>query len=184
MISVVAARYAKALADVVTAQDAKVDAAVIVAQLRAVEQVIESSNELKHALASPAVAPSRKRAVLSRLMDSRPELGGVLPQVRNFLYVVIDHRRMMELKSITEAFEALIDRRLGFVQADVSSARELTAGQSAALESQLSRLAAKKVKLRFTTDPGLVAGVVARVGSTVYDGSVRGQFERLRIKLT
>ena len=81
-------------------------------------------------------------------------------------------------------FEDLIDRRLGFVQADVSSARELTAGQSAALESQLSRLAAKKVKLRFTTDPGLVAGVVARVGSTVYDGSVRGQFERLRIKLT
>lgn len=183
MISVVAARYAKALGDVVTARDARVDAAAIMAQLRAVDQIIESSSELRNALASPAVAPSRKRAVLSRLMDSRPELGNVTPQVRNFLYVVIDHRRIMELKAIVEAFEAFIDQRLGLVQADVASARGLTAGHQAALEVQLSRLAGKKTKLRFTTDPALIAGVVARVGSIVYDGSVRGQLDRLRVKL-
>jgi F-type H+-transporting ATPase subunit delta len=183
MISVVAARYAKALEDVVTARDARVNAAQIAAQLRAVAEIVDSSNELKNALASPAVAPSRKRAVLSRLMDSRPELGNVLPQVRNFLFVVIDHRRIMELKSIIEAFEAFIDQRLGFVQADVSSARDLDAGQQASLEAQLSRLARKKAKLRFTTDPALIAGVVARVGSIVYDGSVRAQLDRLRVKL-
>jgi F-type H+-transporting ATPase subunit delta len=183
MISVVAARYAKALGDVVAAHDAHADAAGIAAQLRAVEEIIESSSELRNALASPAVAPSRKRAVLSRLMDSRPELGSVLPQVRNFLFVVIDHRRIMELKSIIEAFEASIDQRLGFVQAAISSARDLTAGQQASLEVQLSRLAGKKARLRFTTDPALIAGVVARVGSVVYDGSVRGQLDRLRIKL-
>ena len=183
MISVVAARYAKALGDVVTARGAQVDTAAIMAQLRAVDRLIESSSELRNALASPAVAPSRKRAVLSRLMDTRPELGNVLPQVRNFLFVVIDHRRIMELKAIMEAFEALIDQRLGFVQADVSSARDLTAGQRASLEAQLSRLAGKKAKLRFSTDPALIAGVVARVGSVVYDGSVRGQLDRLRVKL-
>ena len=184
MISVVAARYAKALGDVIAAHDAQLDAGRIAAQLRAVNAIIESSGELRNALASPAVAPSRKRAVLSRLIDMQPELGTVLPQVRNFLFVVIDHRRIAELKSIIEAFEALVDERLGFVHADVSSARELAVEQKTALEAQLSRLAGKKAKLRFTTDPALVAGVVARVGSTVYDGSVRGQLERLRVKLT
>ena len=184
MISVVAARYAKALGDVIAARGAQVDTAAIVAQLRAVADIIDSSSELRNALASPAVAPSKKRAVLSRLIGLQPELGGILPQVRNFLFVVSDHRRITDLKSIIEAFEALVDDRLGFVRADVSSARELTTEQKAALEVQLSRLAAKKAKLRFTTDPALVAGVVARVGSTVYDGSVRGQLERLQVKLS
>ena len=69
------------------------------------------------------------------------------------------------------------------MQADVSSARDLTAAQQASLEVQLSRLAGKKAKLRFKTDPALIAGVVARVGSVVYDGSVRGQLDRLRVKL-
>ena len=184
MISVVAARYAKALGDVIAAGGAPVDSSAIVAQLRAVSGIIDSSGELRNALASPAVAPSKKRAVLGRLMGLQPELGGILPQVRNFLFVVSDHRRITDLKSIIEAFEALVDERLGFVRADVASARELTTEQKAALEVQLSRLAAKKAKLRFTTDPALVAGVVARVGSTVYDGSVRGQLERLQIKLT
>ena len=107
----------------------------------------------------------------------------VSAQVRNFLFVVIDHRRVHEFSSIVEAFETLLDERLGFVRADVSSAQDLTEAQRAALEAQLSRLAGKKAKLRFTTDPALMAGVVARVGSTVYDGSVRGQLERLRVKL-
>lgn len=103
--------------------------------------------------------------------------------VRNFLFVVIDHRRITALKSIIEAFEGLIDERLGFLRADVASARAMTDAQQAAMQVQLSRLAGKDVKLRFSTDPGLVAGVVARVGSTVYDGSVRGQLERLRVRL-
>ena len=175
MISVVAARYAKALADVVGPADPE----KIVAQLRALESMIEGSSELKNALASPAVPPARKRAVIARLAEPL----GLTAQVRNFLYVVIDHRRVHELKAMIESFEDLADQRLGYVRADVASAQELTPPQQAALEAQLSRLAGKKAKLRFTTDPALMAGVVAKVGSTVYDGSVRGQLERLRVKL-
>lgn len=174
MISVVAARYARALADVVSA-----DSAQIAAQLRAVDEMIESSSELRNALASPAVTPSRKRAVVARLLAPM----NVSVQVRNFLFVVIDHRRVQQLKSIVEAFENLADERSGFVRADVSSAQDMTASQRTALEVQLSRLAGKKAKLRYTTDPALVGGVVAKVGSTVYDGSVRGQLDRLRVKL-
>src|ERR1700704_2805983 len=184
MISVVAARYAKALADVVTAgvhasSAAQEDPAAITAQLRAVDDMIDSSNELKNALASPAVAPSKKRAVIAKLIAPM----NVSAQVRNFLFVVIDHRRVHQLKSIVEAFENLADERSGFVRADVSSAHEMTGVQREALEVQLSRLAGKKARLRYSTDPALVGGVVAKVGSTVYDGSVRGQLERLRIKL-
>ncbi len=182
MISVVAARYAKALGDVVAAHST--DASTVAAQLRAVNAIVVGSAELRNALASPAVAPSKKRAVMSRLIDLQTDLKGILPHVRNFLFVVIDHRRITELGSMIEAFEALVDEKLGFVRADVTSAHDLTAEQKSALESQLSRLAGKKAKLRFATDPALVAGVVARVGSTVYDGSVRGQLERLQVKLS
>ena len=175
MISVVAARYAKALADVV----GQADPEQIVNQLRGIESMIEGSNELKNALASPAVPPARKRAVIARLVEPL----GLSAQVRNFLYVVIDHRRVQELKAMIESFENLTDERLGYVRADVTSAQELSPAQQAALEVQLTRLARKNTKLRFATDPALMAGVVAKVGSTVYDGSVRGQLERLRVKL-
>jgi F-type H+-transporting ATPase subunit delta len=97
--------------------------------------------------------------------------------------VGIDHRRVHEIPSIVEAFEVLLDEHLGFVRADVSSAKPLNDGQKGALEAQLSRMAGKKAKLKFETDPALVAGVVARIGSKVYDGSVRGQLERLRTTL-
>jgi F-type H+-transporting ATPase subunit delta len=69
------------------------------------------------------------------------------------------------------------------VRADVTTARDLTPDQTAILETEISRVAGKKAKLKFSTDPALVAGVVARIGSTVYDGSVRGQLDRLRTKL-
>ena len=71
----------------------------------------------------------------------------------------------------------LLDERLGFVRAEVASARDLDDAQRAALEAELSRLAGKKAKLTFTIDPALIGGVVARVGSIVYDGSVRGQLD-------
>ena len=179
MISVVTARYARALADVVAAETSPADPAQIIGQLREIDELVQGSSELRNALASPAVAPSKKRAVMARLIAPME----VSLHVRNFLFVVIDHRRITQLKSIIEAFEVIIDERLGFLRADVASAQPLTAAQQAAMETEVSRLAGKKAKLRFTTDPALVAGVVARVGSTVYDGSVRGQLDRLRVKL-
>jgi F-type H+-transporting ATPase subunit delta len=174
MVSVVATRYAKALADVVG-----LDAARVLAQLRSIQALIESSADLRNALASPAVAPPRKRAVLARLLEPMQ----VFRQVRNFAFIISDHRRIPEFASIVEAFEHRMDDRLGFIRADVSSARELGDVQKAALETQLSRLSGRKAKVRFTTDPSLLAGLVARVGSTVYDGSARGQLERLKVRL-
>ena len=178
MISVIGTRYAKALLDVVLAPQSAIDPKQVVAELRAINEMIRESSALHNALLSPAVSPSRKRAVMGRLMP-----GGISKTVRNFLFVVIDHRRIHELPSIVEAFDALLDERLGFVRADVTSATSLAGAQRAELEAELSKLAGKKAKLTYTVDPALIGGVVARVGSVVYDGSVRGQLERLRVKL-
>ena len=177
MLSVVATRYGRALADVVVS--ANIDGSVVLKALRQVEELIEGSAELRGALQSPAVSPARKRAVTQRIIAPMD-----LPEkVRNFVNVLIDHRRAKDLPSIVDAFEQLLDERLGYVAADVRSAKELTESQRSALESQLSRLSGKKARSKFSIDPALIGGVVARVGSTVYDGSVRGQLERLRTKL-
>ncbi len=176
MLSAVASRYARALVDVVTEPGSDLDAGTATQQLRQVAATIAASDDLKGALLSPAVSPSRKRHVIAKLIH-------VHPKIRNFIYVVIDHRRVHEIPSIVEAFELLIDEHLGFVRADVSSASALTAAQQASLQAQLTRMAGKQAKVNFKTDPALVAGVIARVGSTVYDGSVRGQLERLRATL-
>ena len=178
MVSVVATRYAKALADVVIGAD-NLDAAQVLAQLRSVSSVIESSADLRNALASPAVPPARKRAVLGRLMEPMQ----VFKQVRNFVFIICDHHRVGDFGSIIEAFEQNVDERLGFIRADVTSAHELNTNQQAALQTQLSRVSGRKAKVRFTTDPSLLAGLVAKVGSTVYDGSARGQLDRLKVKL-
>jgi F-type H+-transporting ATPase subunit delta len=178
MVSVAATRYAKALTDVVVLADG-MDANDVLAQLRSIQELFEGSADLRNALASPAVAPARKRAVLARLLEPLH----VFKQVRNFLYLISDHRRISEFDSIIEAFEHRVDERLGFIRADVASAHGMSDAQKTALEAQLSRLSGRKAKVRFTTDPSLLAGLVAKVGSTVYDGSARGQLERLKVRL-
>jgi F-type H+-transporting ATPase subunit delta len=179
MLSVVGTRYARALLDVVMTPQSKTEPKRVVTELRSINAMIRESDALHNALLSPAVSPARKRAVLGRLMG--PD--GISTPVRNFLFVVIDHRRIHELPAILEAFDNLLDERLGFVRADVTSATPLDDPQRMELEAELSRLAGKKAKLTFTIDPALIGGVVARVGSVLYDGSVRGHLERLRVKL-
>jgi len=179
MLSAVSSRYARALVDVVTEPGSSINPDTATEQLRQLAAMIATSDDLRNALLSPAVAPSRKRAVVAKLTEPLQ----IHAKIRNFLYVVIDHRRVHEIPSIVEAFEFFIDEHLGFVRADVSSATPLTAAQQASLETQLTRMAGKQAKVKFQTDPALVAGVVARVGSKVYDGSVKGQLERLRASL-
>jgi F-type H+-transporting ATPase subunit delta len=179
MLSVVATRYARALLDVVLAPGANINTNKLLSELRTVQGVIAESETLRNALGSPAVAPSRKIAVMRRLLEPL----GLHDKTKNFVYVIVGHRRAAQFAEIVDAFETLLDERLGFVSADIRSAHELTTGQKAGLETQVARLSGRKAKLKFSTDPALIAGVVARVGSTVYDGSVRGQLERLRTRL-
>jgi F-type H+-transporting ATPase subunit delta len=179
MAAAVANRYARALVDVVTASTSTVQPEDAVRQLRAVGEMLAGSLELRTALLTPAIANSRKRAVIGRLLGEM----SVSDLIRNFVYVIINHRRIGLLAEISEAFELLMDQRLGFVRAEVTSASALDARRSASLEAELSRLTGKKMRLRFAVDSSLLGGALARIGSTVYDGSIRGQLQQLRRQL-
>jgi F-type H+-transporting ATPase subunit delta len=151
-----------------------------VAQLRALAAMVEESLELRNALLTPAIQNSRKRAVMAKLLE---KAGGGSLLIRNFAYVLIDHRRIAIIGEIREAFELHVDERLGFARAEVTSAAPLDHRVGVNLELELSRLTGKRMRLRFDVDPALLGGVVARIGSTVYDGSVRGELRQLSRKL-
>src|SRR5437867_3756403 len=175
MPAAVASRYARALVDVVLAPGSKVEPVRMREDLRSFEQALAGSAELAKALASPAVTRPRKRAVIERLVRSL-ELSGV---ARNFLLVLVDHRRTADLSGIGDAFEKMLDERLGTLQVEVASARDLKPEQQQILTRQLETMTGKKVLLNLEIDGDLVGGLVVRLGSTVYDGSVRGQLEAL-----
>jgi F-type H+-transporting ATPase subunit delta len=175
MPAAVASRYARALVDVVLAPNSRAEAERIRQDLRSFEEALAGSPELKSALESPAVKRARKRAVIERLAHALD----VSPVARNFLLVLIDHRRTAELSGVIAAFETMVDERLGRLQVEVASARELPQPQQAALIRQLETITGKQVRLKMTIDDDLVGGLVVRLGSTVYDGSVRGRLEAL-----
>jgi F-type H+-transporting ATPase subunit delta len=178
-LSAVAARYASALADVVTARGSPLRPQDAVAELRAFESALQASSELQNALATPAVPAGRKRAVVRRIAEILK-----LSQIAlNFLYVLIDRRRIAAFSEILHSFELIVDDRLGFARAEVAAAREMAEPQRAALTSVLERLTGRRIRMRFTVDERLIGGVVARIGSTIYDGSVRGQLASLGRRL-
>jgi len=180
MTSVSATRYAEALADVVFSPGAALKAEDAFRQLSAFEALLHQHSNLRHVLNTPAVPSARKRAVVDDL--AKPL--GLAPLMRNFVFVLIDHHRIAQIAEVREAFGHAIDQRMGFVRADVVSAQPLDKDQSEELEQELSRVAGKRVWANFKVDAELIGGVVARMGSRTYDGSVRGQLDKMRQKLT
>jgi len=177
--SALAARYASALVDVATDPKAGVDPQHVLRELHGFEEVFQGSAELRNALMSPSVPPPRKRAVVGRIAERM----GISRISRNFLFVLTDRRRIAMLGEVLDAFDRLLDERLGFARAEVSSAREMDQPQRESLSHGLERLTGKRVRLRFSVDDRLLGGLVARIGSTVYDGSVRGQLQALGRRL-
>jgi F-type H+-transporting ATPase subunit delta len=178
-VTAVAARYAEALAELVTVADSPVGPHYALDELRAFEATLNSSHELYTVLTTPAVPTNRKIAVVGRIADDLQ----ISRLVRNFLFVVLRHRRIPAFSGILQLFEEMLDERLGYARAEVASARELNAEQRAALNATLERLSGKRVRVRFRIEESLIGGVVARIGSTVYDGSVRGQLHSLERRL-
>jgi F-type H+-transporting ATPase subunit delta len=175
-----ASRYARALADLALAPARGLDPEIVAGELAVFEQALAGSTGLHNVLLSPAVTPARKRAVVARLASG----AGLSRLVTNFLFVLIDHRRTAMLPEIRRAFRSIIDERMGAVEAEVAAARELTDEQRGQVALQLGRLTGKKVRCRFAVAEALIGGMTARIGSTIYDGSVRGQLEALRRRLT
>jgi len=173
----VTSTYARALADVVFSE--RLDAAKTVRETEAMSQVISGSKELQEVLDTPSIPVEQKRALVDALV-ARLKFSG---PVRNFIVVLVDHRRIGFLDAITKEFGHEINQRMGFAEADIISARELTSAEHSTVESRVEALTHKKVRARYSQDPSLLGGAIVRLGSTIYDGSVKGQLERIREEL-
>ncbi len=170
----VAGRYARAFSEVTA--DRKVDPDKAVADLGLVTELITGNTELRNVLQNPSVAHAQKLS----LVDAIIKLTGGPKILRNFIAVLIDHRRIGQIGEIFEQFKQELDRRMGIEQARVSSARALTAAEKKSLEAQLVAITGKIVRATYAEDASLLGGAVVRIGSTIYDGSVHGQLERIR----
>ena len=179
MPQAVAIRYARALVDSVMHPASGLEPQRALLELKEFTSLVQNSTELRTVLLSPAVSNAKKRAVVGRLADSIP----LSRLVRNFLFVAVDRRRTDILGEMAEAFETALDERMGIVRAQVTSASALTEPQQADMQRELSRVSGKQVRCEYSIDPELIGGVVARIGSTVYDGSVRSQLQSLRERL-
>ncbi len=170
--------YSRALADVVF--ERKVDALKSVAQLQGLSGIVQSTRGLRDVWSNPAVPGEEKRGVL----DALAKRLGLERPVRNFIAVLIDHRRIAFLPEIVKAYEAEVNERMGVAEAAITAARELHAQEKHSLEAKLAEITGRKVRASYGSDPGLLGGAVVRIGSTIYDGSVRGRLMRLKEQLT
>jgi len=174
----VASMYARAFADVVF--DAHLDADRSIAELRAIASLLDESVDLRRVWENPAIPAEQKR----RVLDVIAQRDAISKQVRNLIAVLIDHRRVHFLEPIVVQLEKELDARMGFAEAQITSARALGDAEKREFEAQVEKLTGKKVRARYGQDPSLLGGAVVRVGSTIYDGSVKGQLERIRTEIS
>jgi F-type H+-transporting ATPase subunit delta len=172
-LSAVAERYAAALAEV--ALERKL-ADRVRSDLGAFVDVYLSSADLRNALESPVVSSDVKHGVIQEVAAKM----GVDVAVKNFLYLIVDHGRTEMLHEVPAALQQQLNMRMGIAEAEVSSARELSGAERQQLTAILERRTGKKIEASFRQDKTLLGGAVVRVGTTIYDGSVREQLNRLR----
>ena len=170
----VASTYARAFADVVLSE--KLDAQRATEELRGIAALLAESSDLRRVWENPAIPAEQKRG----LLDAIAKRDGTEKIVRNLVAVLIDHRRVKYLDAVIQQLEKELDARLGFAEAQITSVRELGDPEKRGLESQIGKLTGKKVRAKFGQDSSLLGGVVVRIGSTIYDGSVKGQLEKIR----
>lgn len=172
-VETVARRYATALADVVTKTN---ETAPVKTELKIWEQLLKANTDLQNAFGNPAISQTDKEKVLNNLIEkTRPT-----KTTANFLRVLLRNSRLTEISEINEKFSSVLEERSGMISAKITSARTLSEQEKAEMQLNLSKLTGKSVSLNFETDETLIGGVVTRIGSTVYDGSVKTQLENLK----
>jgi F-type H+-transporting ATPase subunit delta len=177
-MAVVDLRYARALAAVLSDQNLDLGAAQN--QLNDFANLLEESSELHEVLGNPAIPEAQKLKVLDAIA---PRLGLSRP-MRNFIAVLTHHQRLHQIRDMITAFTSVADQDTGVAEAEIITARPLDDGNRRLLEQQVAKLArGMRVQATFHEDPSLLGGAVVKLGSTVYDGSVRGQLEQMRQRL-
>ena len=175
-MSATAQRYAAALVDVALERKS---ADVVKRDFSVFVEMFFASTELRNALESPAVNDIAKTGVVEKIAAKM----GMNDAARNFVLTIVENRRTHLLREVEKAFDTELNARMGIAEAEVTSARELGGPERAKLTQALEKRTGKKIEARFVEDKSLLGGAVVRVGSTIYDGSVREQLNRLREQL-
>ena len=170
--------YGRALADVVI--DRKLDPTRVVAELDWITSMLKESVALRTIWDNPSLSVERKL----KLLDGITERMNVSREVRNFVAIIISNRRIHDFRGIAQHAVQQINERLGLAEAQIVSARELDAEEKRKLELQVTKVTGKTVRVHYLLDPKLIGGAIVKVGSTVFDGSVRGQLQRMKEQLT
>ncbi|MCL5005283.1 MAG: ATP synthase F1 subunit delta [Acidobacteria bacterium] len=176
MSMVIASRYARALADVLRSAEGY---RAGLKELEDFAAVWQESESLREVLLTPAVSSEQKRKVLDAVLE---RLGTSVP-TSNLLRILLANYRMALLEQVLEAFKKVVDERLGIVEVEILYAQDLSPDEQEELRAKFAELTGSKVEVKFRQDAKLLGGVQARIGSTVYDGSVLGYLERLREQL-
>jgi F-type H+-transporting ATPase subunit delta len=172
-----AKRYAKALFDVAITENAELGR--IDKDLSEITELLQENTELMHTVDAANVPDAVRTAVMKRVLDQI----GVTAPVTKLLVLLTEQRKLAYLKDLAEAYRERLLQHQNIIRAEVTSAAPLSPEKTTALGESLSKATGKKVELALSVDPDLLGGVVARIGSTVYDGSVRTQLQQLRKEL-
>jgi F-type H+-transporting ATPase subunit delta len=170
-------RYAKALFDVALKES---DPAAVERDLEGFAALLAGHAQLARVLTNPAVPAPRKRALLSELIS---RLDGLAPVTAKLLLLLAERDRFPVFADLVEAYRTRFMDHQKIVRAVVTSAAPLSEDGRRSLEKGLAAAVGKRVTVRAEVDPAIIGGVIARVGSVVFDGSVRRQLERIKEKL-
>ena len=168
------ARYARAFADVVTQE--KLDTAALDRQMDDFLLTWDASAELRDLFVNPAVAALQKVAVLDKMNAKL----GLRKELRNLLAILINNDRIGDVREVVLAYRAEMQERQGIRSVEIVTARELSEKYRTGLMAGVGKLAGAEIQASFKLDKSILGGTVVRIGSTVYDGSVRGRLERLK----
>jgi F-type H+-transporting ATPase subunit delta len=176
-LQTVARRYAAALADVSIERREERE---VQNELDQWASMIEANPQLKEVFANPTVAYDQKRKVLEDLISR----SRVRDTTASFLRVLLRNQRIAQLRDVAERYGLILDERSGVVAANVTTARPIPEELKSSLHESLAAATGRKVRLSFTTDEKIIGGLVARIGSTIFDGSVQNHLDRLSESLS
>ena len=172
----VARRYAEAMVDVAISRH---EVESIDNELRVFAEAMNASRELYDVFASPIVSPADKLSLLNALIG-RLKAGQM---TANLLRTMLKHYRLHYVAEVYEQFRRKMNERKGLIVAEVATAVQVGASEQTRLGRTLEQMTGKQVEFKFNTDPSLIGGVVTRIGSVVYDGSVRTQLQAIKERL-
>lgn len=177
-MAAVTSRYARAFVEVIV--DVRLDPERALEELTGMAELLKANPELRIVVQNPSVPHPQKL----HLLDSIISLLGASRVLRNFVAVLIDHHRIAQIGEIAEKFRHELNERLGIAEAQVSSSRELTGEERQILEKQMAAITGKTIRATYSRDASLLGGATVRIGSTIYDGSVRGQLRRIKEQMS